>query len=98
MQNERDAKIIEFQIFKRKKEWLKRESQFIDLDVKELLAESQKLLKALELSPLNEEIGKRSQQLIREIMHRLGDIDDQYCFEDSQYEAVEKFNAIQPYL
>ena len=92
------AKVLEFQKFKKQKELSKRESQFIEHDVAELMAESQELLRALELNPLNAEIGRRSQQLIKEILHRLGDLGDVEHFMESHSEADEKLEAITPYL
>lgn len=97
-ENQTQAKVLEFQKFKNRKELLKRESQFVEHDVAELLAESQELLKALELNPLNAEIGRRSQQLIKEILHRLGDLEDVSHFMESHSEANEKLEAITPYL
>lgn len=98
MQDQIKGKVLEFQKFKNKKELKKRESQFVELEVKDLLAESEMLLKALELNPLNAEIGMRSQQLIQEILFRLGDLEEVSQFHESHSEADEKLKAIQPYL
>lgn len=92
------GKILEFQKFKIKKEMQKQESQFVGLEVQDLLAESQMLLKALELNPLNADIGMRSQQLIKEILFRLGDMEEVSEFHASHSQADEKLKAIQPYL
>lgn len=97
-ENQAQAKILEFQKFKNKKEQQKRSNQFVELDVADLLAESEAMLKALELNPLNAEIGLKSQQLIKEILFRLGDLEEVSNFHESHSEADEKLKAITPYL
>lgn len=97
-ENQSHAKVLEFQKFKIRKELILRESQFVEHDVAELLAESQELLRSLELNPLNADIGRRSQQLIKEILNRLGDLEDIGHFMESHTEANQKLEAIAPFL